>query len=79
MAEPGFVEGKTVNYNKIFSGDSIMNLRFSVYRFSNVTSAEAYCNEEIDEIKSEGGYTEVTMPEVFAVVVDYGVAEEALS
>jgi len=79
IAEPGFIEGKTVNYNKIFSGDSIMNLRFSVYRFSNVTSAEAYCNKEIEEIKSEGGYTEVIIPEVFAVVMDYGVVDEALS
>jgi hypothetical protein len=79
MEEPGFVEGKTVNYYKIYVADDLMNLHFSVYRFSNITSAEAYCNREIDKIEAEGGYTEVPIPEVFAVVVDYGVFEKAIS
>ncbi len=79
IQEPGFLEGKTVSYNRIFGDTDVMVLYISVYRFSNATMANEYCDKEINEIKSEGGYSEITISGVFAVIIDYGTLEEAIS
>jgi hypothetical protein len=79
LSEPGFVEGRAVGYYKRFYAHSDMSVEFYVYRFSNVSSAEAYCNREINRTKSEGGYTEVSISGAFAVVYDYGTQETGVS
>ena len=79
LSEPGFVEGRAVEYYKRFFAHSDMSVEFYVYLFSNVSSAEEYCNREINQIKSEGGYTEVSISDVFAVVYDYGTQEIGVS
>jgi len=79
LEEPGFVEGKTVWYFKDFGGSSAMDLDFYVYRFSDGNSAKTYHDKEVDEIESEGGYTEVIILDAFAVVYDWGVGEQAVS
>jgi len=78
LSEPGFVEGRAVGFYKRFF-DSDMSVEFYVYRFSNVSSAEAYCSREINQIKSEGGYTEVSISGAFAVVYDYDIQEIGVS
>jgi hypothetical protein len=77
--EPGFVEGKAEGFYKRFYAYSDMSVEFYVYRFSNVSSAEAYCSKEINQIKSEGGYTEVPISNAFAVVYDYDTQEIGIS
>ena len=79
LSEPGFVEGRAVQYYKRFFGGSDMSVEFYVYRFSNLSSAEAYCNREINQITSEGGYTEVLISDAFAVTYDYGTQETGVS
>ena len=79
LNEPGFVEGRAVQYYKRFFEHSDMSVEFYVYRFSNVSSAEAYCGREINQIKSEGGYTEVSISGAFAVVYDYDTQEIGVS
>jgi hypothetical protein len=68
-----------VGYYKRFFVHSDMSLDFHVYRFSNVSSAEAYCSRVINQIKSEGGYTEVSISGAFAVVYDYDTLEKGVS
>ena len=75
MSEPGFVEGRAVEYYKRFYAHSDMSVEFYVYLFSNVSSAETYCNREINQTKSKGGYTEVSISDAFAVVYNYGTQE----
>lgn len=77
--EPGFLEGKAEGFYKRFYAYSDMSVEFYVYRFSNASSAEAYCNKEINQIKSEGGYTEVPISDAFAVVYDYDTQEIGIS
>jgi hypothetical protein len=79
LSESGFVEGRAVGYYKRYYAHSDMSVEFYVYRFSNVSSAEAYCNKEINRTKSEGGYTEVSIPDAFAVVYDYGTQQIGVS
>lgn len=79
LSEPGFVEGRAVGFYKRFFKHSDMSVEFYVYRFSNVSSAEAYCSREINQIKSEGGYTEVSITGAFAVVYDYDTQEIGIS
>jgi len=79
LDEPGFVEGKTVWYFKDFGGSSAMDVDFYVYRFSDMNNATTYYDKEVDEIKSDGGYTEVEIPDAFAVVYDWGIGEQAVS
>jgi len=79
LSEPGFVEGSAVGFYKRFFAHSDMSLEFYVYRFLNVSSAEAYCSREINQIKSEGGCTEVSISGAFAVVYDYGTQEIGVS
>lgn len=79
LSEPGFVEGRAVGFYKRFFAHSDMSVEFYVYRFSNVSSAEAYCSREINQIKSEGGYTEVSISGAFAVVYDYDTQEIGVS
>jgi len=79
LNEPGFVEGRAVQYYKRFFGGSDMSVEFYVYRFTNVSSAEMYCNREINQIKSEGGYTEVSISGSFAVTYDYDTQETGVS
>jgi hypothetical protein len=79
LSAPGFVEGRAVGYYKRFFAHSDMSVEFYVYLFSNVSNAEAYCNTEVDQIKSEGGYAEVSISGTFAVVYDYGTQEIGVS
>jgi hypothetical protein len=79
LSEPGFVEGKAEGFYKRFFAHSDMSVEFYVYRFSNASSAEAYCSKEINEIKSEGEYSEVHISGAFAVVYDYGTQEIGVS
>jgi hypothetical protein len=79
LNETGFVEGRGVGYYKRFYAHSDMSVEFYAYRFSNVSSAEAYCNREINRTKFEGGYTEVLISGAFAVVYDYDTQEIGVS
>jgi hypothetical protein len=79
LSEPGFVEGRGVGYYKRFYAHSDMSVEFYVYRFSNVSSAEAYCSREINRTRSEGGYAEVLISGAFAVVYDYVTREIGVS
>ena len=79
LDEPGFVEGRAVGYYQRFYEHSDMSVEFYVYLFSNVSSAEAYCNREINQTKSKGGYNEVSIPDAFAVVYNYGTQEIGVS
>lgn len=79
LSVPGFVDGRGVGYYKRFYAHSDMSVEFYVYLFSNVSSAEAYCNTEINKIRSEGGYAEVLIPGTFAVVYDFVTQEIGVS
>ncbi len=79
LSVPGFVDGRGVGYYKRFYAHSDMSVEFYVYLFSNVSSAEAYCNTEINRIRSEGGYAEVSIPGTFAVVYDFVTQEIGVS
>ena len=75
LNEPEFIEGRAVQSYKRFFAHSDMSVEFYVYRFSNVGSAEDYCNRKINQIKSEGGYTKVLLSGSFAVTYDYETQE----
>jgi len=75
----GFVDGRGVEYYKRFYAHSDMSVEFYVYLFSNVSSAEEYCDGEINQTQSNGGYTEVPISDAFAVVYDYGTQEIGVS
>ena len=78
LSEPGFVEGRgVVYYTRLFAHS--VSVEFYVYRFSNVSSAEVYCNWQINQIKSVGGYVEVPIAGAFAVVYDYGTPRTGIS
>jgi hypothetical protein len=79
LNETGFVEGQGVGYYKRFYAHSDMSAEFYVYRFSNVSSTEAYYDREINQTKFEGGYTEVLISGAFAVVYDYDTQEIGVS
>ena len=79
LIEPGFLEGRAVGYYKRYFAHSDMSVEFYVYLFSNVSSAEAYCSKEVDHIRSEGGYTEVSIASAFAVIYDYGTQQIGVS
>jgi hypothetical protein len=79
LSEIGFVEGRAVEYYQRFYAHSDMSVEFYVYLFSNISNAESYCNRQIDNIKLKGQYTEVAVPDVFAVVYDYDTQEIGIS
>lgn len=84
LTEPGFIEGRAVEYYKRYNGPGdIRSVEFYAYLFSNVSNAETYCSKQIDKIKSESGKTEVSIPDTFAVVYqvtdEYGVYEIGVS
>ena len=71
LTEPGFVEGRAVEYYKRYSGlGDIRFVEFYVYLFSNVSNAEAYCSKEINATKSQVGTTEVATEATFAAVYE---------
>ena len=77
LSELGFEEGKAVQFYKRFFAYSDMSAEFYVYRFSNVSSAEAYCSREINQIKSNGRYTEVSISGAFGAT--YNTLEKGVS
>jgi len=79
LIEPGFLEGRAVGYYKRYFAHSDMSVEFYVYLFSNVSSAEAYYSKEVDHIRSEGGYTEVSIANACAVIYDYGTQQIGVS
>lgn len=79
LNESGFLDGRAVEYYQRFRAHSDMSVEFYVYLFSNVSNAQAYCNNTINQTKSNGGYTEVPIPDVFAVVYNYVTQEIGIS
>ena len=79
LMEPGFEEGKARAFYKRFYLYSDMSVEFYVYRFSNISSAEEYFNKEINQIKSEGDYTEVSIYNAFGVKFNYDIQEVGVS
>ena len=76
LTDPGFIEGKEVNYVKLGVGYTIdLHVSFQVYRFSDIDSANTYYYKKVNDIKSEGGYTEVLIPGAFAATYPYGRAD----
>ena len=79
LSEPGFIEGRAVEYYQRFYAHSDMSVEFYVYLFQNISDAEGYCNRQINDIKLNGQYSEVSIPDVFAVVYDYNTQEIGIS
>jgi hypothetical protein len=79
LSEPEFQEGKAIQFYKRYCGYSDMSVEFYVYKFSNTSSAEIYYKKEINHIKSNEDYTNVSIPDVFAVTYDYGTQEIGIS
>jgi hypothetical protein len=79
LSEPGFIEGRAVEYYQRFYAHSDMSVEFYVYLFHNISDAEGYYNRQIDDIKLKGQYSEVSIPDVFAVVYDYDTQEIGIS
>lgn len=79
LNESGFLEGKAIQFYKRFFGYSDMSVEFYVYRFSNMSNAETYCNRKIDQIKSNEDYVNISMPDAFAITYDYGTQETGIS
>lgn len=76
----GFVEGRAVEYYRRYAGPGdIRSVEFYAYLFSDVNSAEAYCNREIDNVKSVVGLTEVLLVGAFGAVYEYGGMETGVS
>jgi hypothetical protein len=79
LSAPGFLDGRGVEYYKRNNAHSDLSVEFSVYLFSNASDAEAYCDTVVNQTESEGGFTEVPISNVFAVVYDYGTQEIGIS
>lgn len=79
LNETGFIDGEAVEYYQRFRAHSDMSVEFYVYLFSNVSNAEAYCDRMINQTKSNGGYTEVSVSDAFAVVYNYVTQETGIS
>lgn len=79
LSEPEFQEGKAIQFYKRYFGYSDMSVEFYVYRFSNMSNAGIYYNKEINHIKSNEDYTNVTIPDAFAVTYDYATQEIGIS
>jgi hypothetical protein len=79
LNESEFLEGKAIQFYKRFFAYSDMSVEFYVYKFSNTSSAEIYCNRKIDQIKSNEDYLNVSMSGAFAVTYDYGTQETGIS
>jgi len=83
LSAPAFVDGRGVEYYTRAYPNSYLSVEFYVYLFSNVSSAEAYCDREINQTKSNAGYTEVPIPDAFAavyeVMIEIGIQEIGVS
>lgn len=73
----GFLEGRRVGYSKEFSG--MMTVYFTVLRFSNDSTAEVFYDDEVKTMKEEGGYIDVSIPCVFAVMYDWDTEQHGIS
>jgi hypothetical protein len=79
LNETGFVEGRGVEYYQRYYEHSDMSVEFSVFLFTNVSNAQAYCTKVVNQIRSDGGYTEVQISNVFSVVYSYEAQETGIS
>jgi len=75
----GFESGKRLSISKIV-GTVVMGgifIDFDIYRFSTIDDAEAYYNSIVNEVKSAGGYSELSVSvapasKCFAYKEEYG-------
>jgi len=79
LSEPEFEEGKAIQFYKRYFGYSDMSVEFFVFRFSDISSAEIYHSKEINRIKSNEDYTNISIPDAFAVTYDYGTQQIGVS
>lgn len=56
-----------------------MTVYFAVLRFSSESTAEAYYDGEVKTMKEEGGYIDVPIPYVFAVMYDWDTEQQGIS
>jgi hypothetical protein len=76
----GFVEGKAVEYYRRYVGPGdIRSVEFYAYLFSDGDSAEAYCNGEIDDLRSVIGLSEVSLVGAVGGVYESGGMETGAS
>lgn len=81
----GFEEGGKVSYHKRIGSTHSQKkeyqyfITFYVYRFSDANGAKMYYDKRVNEIETEGGYSEVEIPGIFAGIYDYGTTEEGFS
>ena len=68
LTEEGFIDGRSVNYNRLFDNIVIMELHIRVYRFSSTEDAYDYYNKTIEEIKSNQYYYEIEIPSAFTII-----------
>ena len=79
LSEPEFQEGKAIQFYKRYFGYSDMSVEFYAFKFSKMSSAEIYYNKEINHIKSNEDYTNVSISDAFAVTYDYGTQQIGIS
>lgn len=71
-----FVEGSTVSFYKKIGvthserKEKYFFVTFSIYVFSSIDSAKAFCDEEVNRLKSEGDYRELAILGVFCAIFD---------
>jgi hypothetical protein len=80
LSEPGFIEGRAVEYYRRYAGPGdIRSVEFYAYLFSGVNSAAAYYNGEVDNLKSVIGLTEAPITGAFGGIYESGGMETGVS
>jgi len=73
----GFESGKMVSTSKLEGTTGMIFVDYSVYKFSTAEDAKSYYDNKINEIKQEGGYTEIRISGCFTYKVDMGFEGES--
>ncbi len=72
---PGYEEGATMEYSKVAGSTGIVTIDFTVMKFQDTSSANAYHESEISLLKQKGGYEEISEGgrSCFSFKEDYGI------
>lgn len=75
----GFVQGQSMPTSKLEGSMGIISVGYSVLKFNSRGNASAWYEQEVNKIKSVGGYKEVTISECFAYKESYGISLRTLT
>lgn len=69
----GFEKGSLMDTSKMEGTRGIIGITYTIFKFDSIENARIHYQQEVDNVKNNGGYREIKIDNCFAFKEDYGL------